>query len=28
VSIRTLVDSYAGDLSVAIHAMMKGPCHG
>lgn len=27
-SIRTLVDSYADDLTVAIHAMMKDPEHG
>ena len=26
-SIRTLVDSYAEDLTVAIHAMMKDPHH-
>jgi hypothetical protein len=27
-SIRTLVDSYAADLTVAIRAMMKEPRHG
>ena len=27
-SIRTLVDSYADDLTVAIRAMMKAPDHG
>lgn len=27
-SIRTLVDSYASDLTIAIRAMMKEPRHG
>ena len=27
-SVRTLVDSYADDLTVAIRAMMKAPDHG
>lgn len=27
-SVRTLVDSYANDLTVAIHAMMKEPRRG
>lgn len=27
-SIRTLVDSYAADLTAAIRAMMKAPQHG
>ena len=27
-SVRTLVDSYADDLTVAIRAMMKEPHHG
>ncbi|MEB0284646.1 hypothetical protein [Sphingomonas sp. 10B4] len=27
-SVRTLVDSYADDLTVAIRAMMKEPQHG
>lgn len=27
-SVRTLVDSYADDLSVAIRTMMKDPHHG